>query len=471
MAGIEAFGYHLPRYSIRAKDYISAVGHFAARGVEEKIVPGWDEDEVTMALEALRRALDLAPPAEDPPALLISASSSARGPVAQTLAQALGWDGVEAVDVHGSSHASLEALLLALDASSARETRAVVVSSDAPLGAPDDSFEHGLGAGAAALILGPNGGVVPEARVAEVTEDLLGPRVDEEGFLRQGANPDAGVAALGRVAMAAVRQVNGGVGAVACHEWDGRTVREALGSAVPKQLSEPATVRFTGYTGSSSPMLNLVVALGEAREGQAILMVGHGAGRTTAVVWRVRSRIAGVGIVTDEPREDRRYLTYPEYLRFRGLVGSPTVNRRTALGAYIPLATYQATVAQRYRLMGHVCGRCGAKLFPPKAVCSSCGSEDLKPIPLSPMGQVHSFTIIARGAAPTEFLEQQEAQGEYAVALVQLDDGPRITAQLTDVDPKAVEVGMGVVMVLRKLYRQEGIPRYGMKFRPMPRET
>jgi len=56
------------------------------------------------------------------------------------------------------------------------------------------------------------------------------------------------------------------------------------------------------------------------------------------------------------------------------------------------------------------------------------------------------------------------------VALVKLDEGPIITAQLTDVDNNAVEIGMPVEMVTRKMRNdgdERGLIVYGYKFRPM----
>ena len=57
----------------------------------------------------------------------------------------------------------------------------------------------------------------------------------------------------------------------------------------------------------------------------------------------------------------------------------------------------------------------------------------------------------------------------YTVALVKLDEGPMVTAQLTDVDASEVQIGMPVEMVTRKL-RDDGDERgmivYGYKFRP-----
>ena len=64
-----------------------------------------------------------------------------------------------------------------------------------------------------------------------------------------------------------------------------------------------------------------------------------------------------------------------------------------------------------------------------------------------------------------------EDQKPYTVALVRLDDGPMVTAQLTDVDAGDVAIGMRVEMVTRKLREEgdEGQIIYGYKFRPLLR--
>ncbi len=69
-------------------------------------------------------------------------------------------------------------------------------------------------------------------------------------------------------------------------------------------------------------------------------------------------------------------------------------------------------------------------------------------------------------SAPAGF----EAQAPYTVALIKLDEGPIVTAQLTDLGEEKVEIGMPVEMVTRKL-RSDGDERgmlvYGYKFRPV----
>ena len=78
------------------------------------------------------------------------------------------------------------------------------------------------------------------------------------------------------------------------------------------------------------------------------------------------------------------------------------------------------------------------------------------------MGEFYSYTTIYN--PPAGF----EQYAPYTVALIKLDEGPLLTAQLTDVDPDSVEIGLPVEMVTRKLRDdgEEGVIVYGYKFRP-----
>jgi uncharacterized protein len=77
-------------------------------------------------------------------------------------------------------------------------------------------------------------------------------------------------------------------------------------------------------------------------------------------------------------------------------------------------------------------------------------------------GTVYSYTIVQE--AP----EGYEEQAPYILALIKLDEGQIVTAQLTDVDG-AVAIGDRVEMVTRKLTTEgkKGTIVYGYKFRPM----
>jgi hypothetical protein len=82
---------------------------------------------------------------------------------------------------------------------------------------------------------------------------------------------------------------------------------------------------------------------------------------------------------------------------------------------------------------------------------------------LSGQGEVYSFSTMYN--VPRGFEDQQP----YTIALIKLDDGPMITAQLTDVAHADVKIGMRVEMVTRKLREDgdEGQIIYGYKFRPV----
>jgi hypothetical protein len=119
---------------------------------------------------------------------------------------------------------------------------------------------------------------------------------------------------------------------------------------------------------------------------------------------------------------------------------------------------------QRYGLVGEVCPHCAAKIFPPRDVCPNCGGEAKTAFAFSGKGEVFSYTTIYE--APAGF----DDTAPYTVALVKLEEGPLVTAQLTDLGSQPVEIGMPVEMVTRRL-RQDGDERgmliYGYKFRPV----
>ncbi len=119
---------------------------------------------------------------------------------------------------------------------------------------------------------------------------------------------------------------------------------------------------------------------------------------------------------------------------------------------------------QRYKLVGNVCPQCATKIFPPRPVCPNCGAQVDTAFAFSGKGEVFSFTTLYE--APAGYDET----APYTVALVKLEEGPLVTAQLTDLGEQPVEIGMPVEMVTRRL-RQDGDERgmliYGYKFRPV----
>lgn len=119
---------------------------------------------------------------------------------------------------------------------------------------------------------------------------------------------------------------------------------------------------------------------------------------------------------------------------------------------------------QRYSLTGEICPHCSAKIFPPRDVCPECGQEAKTAFNFSGKGEVYSYTTVSE--APAGFQDM----APYPIALIKLEEGPIITAQLTDLGDEPVNIGMPVEMVTRKLRNdgnERGVILYGYKFRPV----
>ena len=118
---------------------------------------------------------------------------------------------------------------------------------------------------------------------------------------------------------------------------------------------------------------------------------------------------------------------------------------------------------QRYQLQGTVCSDCGYYSFPPRPVCPRCKSRNMQPYRFKGRGYVYSYSTVYQ--APDAFNKQVP----YMVALIDLEEGPRITARLTDILDSDIKIGMPVEMVIRKIYEDgdNGPIQYGYMFRPL----
>jgi uncharacterized OB-fold protein len=123
---------------------------------------------------------------------------------------------------------------------------------------------------------------------------------------------------------------------------------------------------------------------------------------------------------------------------------------------------YAREIPQRYRLEAVKCQQCQKILFPPRLICPSCRSRKFDKVNLKPEGKVLSYTIIR--VAPSQFVDQ----APYAVGIIELDDGARIMAQITDCDLEKLAIDMRVNIEFRKIYDEgeSGIICYGYKAVP-----
>ncbi len=118
--------------------------------------------------------------------------------------------------------------------------------------------------------------------------------------------------------------------------------------------------------------------------------------------------------------------------------------------------------AQEHRLRLPRCLSCRAWYWPPGPVCPTCFSDRIGWRTVRGRGVVASWTVVHQ-AWFASFADDIP----YAVAQVELAEGPRLTAALVDIAPEAIRVGLPVAVVFDDVTEAVTLP----KFRPCaPRE-
>lgn len=121
------------------------------------------------------------------------------------------------------------------------------------------------------------------------------------------------------------------------------------------------------------------------------------------------------------------------------------MNRQTQPAAYLDDRYAQAypetapfwAAAEQGQLLLKTCNHCNRAHWYPRIVCPLCGSGDTDWTPTSGQGNIYAFSIIERADPP------------YALAYIQLDEGPILLSNLVDCDLREVKIGQRVSAVFR----------------------
>jgi len=120
-------------------------------------------------------------------------------------------------------------------------------------------------------------------------------------------------------------------------------------------------------------------------------------------------------------------------------------------------------VPQRYRLEAARCKGCGKLHYPPRRVCAQCHGQQFEPGALARQGRLVAFTTIH--TTQRAFVNQIP----MVMAIVELNDGVRITTQVVDAQPGELKTGMPVRLEFRKIQQDgvSGVISYGHKAAPI----
>jgi hydroxymethylglutaryl-CoA synthase len=455
--GILSFGAYLPRSRLQRKVVAAANAWFApglkGLGKGERSICNWDEDSLTMAVEAARDCMA----GHDRGAItqLLLASSTHpfddrqnAGIVADALQ--LG-SALRAVDIAGSQRAGSTSLSAALDGAG---SKTLVLAADARKAKAASPQEMHYGDGAAALLVG-RGEPIARLRAAHsetvdfVHQYRMHDRAHDYAWEERWVRDEGYLKIVPRAVAAVLAKAGVEAGAVTHFCMPGTLSRIGFGVAKRCGLADEAVrdnlAAVCGDTGVAHPLLMLAAALEDAKPGDLILLAAFGEG-CDALLFEVTPAIAkvsarrGVKGALAARREDNNYM---RYLSFNGLLDMERGMRAE------PDKPTQMTVLYRNRdmiqgLVGGKCSKCGTVQYPRQRYCVNpeCNALDSQDDYAfsERSGTVMSYTADALTYSPDP---------PTYFGMIQFDGGGRMLMDFTEIEAGAIDVGLAVRMVFR----------------------
>ncbi len=338
--GIAGYGAYVPRYRLPARE-VSRIwtGGYGGTPIQEKSVPGEDEDVATMSIEAARNALLRA--GIDPSrirAVWVGSESHpyAVKPTATLVAEALGIvPHTQAADWEFACKAGTEAMVAAIGlVGSSMADYALAIGMDTAQGRPGDALEYTAAAGGAAYLLGP-----AEDSLA-IIESSYSYVSDTPDFWRRAYQkyPEHGQRFTGEPAyfkhitsaaetyLQATQTTAQDYTYAVFHQPNTKfptRVARSLGFT-QEQIAPGLLVPVIGNTYSGAAIIGLTAILDVAQPGDRILMVSFGSGAgSDAIGLRVTDQIVtrrNLAPATQQYIARRTEIDYATYARMRGKI-------------------------------------------------------------------------------------------------------------------------------------------------------
>jgi len=470
MVGIKSYGVYIPYYRLNRAEVAKSWGSFQVPG--EKAVANFDEDTVTMGVEACRECLK-GFDKDDIDSLYFASTTFpyAEKQSSALVAAVLDCDQTAlTVDISGTLRSGSNAVRLAMDAVKGGSSKnTLVCSSDLRLGLPNGAKELQFGDGAAALLIGNSDVVASIDKMYTVNQEIFDVyRPAQERFVRSWEDRfvrDMGYTkVVSETVRAALEAFNMKPGDFAKAVF-GSPNPVYLGGAAkaagfdPKSQAADALWGMIGNTGSAHSLILLCAALDEAKPGDKLLWVSYGDGcdvlalTVTDEIEKMQKRQNVNRLLTS-----KAYTTYQKYLRWRELIATEQPMRPR---------TEPASAVALYRdrkgglaLYGSQCKNCGTIQYPVQRICMECRAKDnfdFYPF-ADKKGKVVTFSHDNLAVSPDP---------PTTLAAVDFEEGGRIMMDITDRDPSEVKVGMPLEMTFRKFRSTEGVQVYWWKSRPI----
>ncbi|HDP81319.1 MAG TPA: hydroxymethylglutaryl-CoA synthase family protein [Spirochaetes bacterium] len=481
MAGIVSYGGYIPMLRLDrgtvffANAWKNPALFSVAQG--ERSMCNWDEDSVTMAVEASRDCIKGLDKGKVDALYLASLSFPFQDRQnAGIVATALNLkDAVETADFAASMRAGASALLAGLNAVKSGECETVLVAA-ADKRPTKSAFFHEMwfGDGAASLLLG-NKNVIAEMKGSftvsyDFVDHFKGINQEYDYFWEERWVRDEG---FGKIA---VQVVDGLLKKLKISGADvSRFVMPCVFGREPVSVAKKFGIekdkvadnlhKVCGETGTAHSLVMLAVALQDAKPGDKILLVAFGQGASaflfevTPEITKLAPRVGIKGYLAQR-REEKNYL---KFLTFNELVVQENGMRAEA--------DWKTALSTLYRkrkmilgLVGGMCTKCKTPQFPKSDVCVNpdCGAHHTQ--------EDHEFAE-QQGKIKTwsSDLLTYCVDPPAHYGMIEFDNGGQFMCDFTDHEIGKVEVGMPVEMVFRvkNVDPARGFTRYFWKAKPL----
>jgi|Deesub1362A_J573_1020465.scaffolds.fasta_scaffold00104_10 3-hydroxy-3-methylglutaryl CoA synthase len=458
MGGIVSCGVYIPVWRTK-RDEISKFTGFQSLG-GEKAVSSWDEDSITMAVEASRIAVENENINVAEIDAVLFASTTAPFRVKQSssfIAAALDLnENIYTMDITGSFRAGVDALIAADNLIKQGKKSVLVVAAENMPFKPSTLNEQLYGDCAVAFVIqrDSKAEIVGHYSIAQPLPgawSLYGdseirdydPRVDARyGFAD----------AVQRAVMPLL--MNLGLNPL--------ELRIALSAPDPKSYVatlkaagiKPEEFFFTtiGIAGCAHPFLMLANLLSEPGK---VIVGGYGEGAAVICI-DIKEKVE---TNLKQMLESKRYLNYGEYMFMKGFIGESAAPDRPS---YVKYWRDQKSILRWY---GMKCKNCNTISYPISRCCVECGAKDnYEEVRLSSIGKVYTFAMDYL-TAPGNY--QGDGIHPHVVAVVDFNGGGRSLMEVSDLyRNECVSVDDEVEITFRILTEKTGFRYYGWKVRP-----
>jgi 3-hydroxy-3-methylglutaryl CoA synthase len=468
MVGIVSYGAYIPIYRMSRDMPWLTWGGMPVGG--ERSVANFDEDSITMAVEAGNNCLQ-GFNREEIDALFLASTTTPykEKQCAGIVSEALDLRrNIRTADFTNSIRSATIAMRAAMDAIVAGSAKKVlVVAADCRMGLLSTEYEQAFGDGSAAVLLGSEDLIATIDACHTHYDDIMDLwRLDNDQFVRFWEDRfivEHGYLDNTSEAVKDIMKQNGlkpaDITKAILYTPDLRRHQQLarnLGFDYKTQVQE-SFFSNVGNTGAAYALMMLADALEQAKEGDKLLLANYGDGADAfilTVTGDLKKLPARRGI---KYHLDSKLplMSYDKYLRYRGIIqGYAFWENQSA-----------ATISWRDRrwninCRGGKCKVCGNINFPPQRICMYCQSKDqFEEIRLADRrGKL--FTYSKDNLGPS-------LDSPIILCIIDFDEGGRFYAQMTDRDPDKIEHEMTVELTFRWMHSERGIRNYYWKCRPL----